>query len=138
MKYLLFLLTILYNFQIYAQICEADFSYQIINDFDVILTDISIADSEITKWNWDFGNGQTSMEQNPVTEYASPGTYQICLKIETTDECNYTFCMPIDIIDTTPTSECKASFDYDQEENKIQFYDNSWWSSPLLFRLFLQ
>lgn len=43
-------------------------------------TDASTAaSSTITKWHWDFGNGDTSIVQNPVYTYANPGTYTVKL-----------------------------------------------------------
>ena len=30
-------------------------------------------------WFWDFGNGNTSSVQNPITFYSSPGTYTVKL-----------------------------------------------------------
>jgi len=32
-----------------------------------------------TFWQWDFGNGQTSTQQNPSTSYSNPGTYTVTL-----------------------------------------------------------
>ncbi|HEY4111207.1 PKD domain-containing protein, partial [Puia sp.] len=32
-----------------------------------------------TAWSWDFGNGQTSNQQNPYISYSSPGTYTVTL-----------------------------------------------------------
>lgn len=32
-----------------------------------------------TSWLWDFGDGSTSTEQNPVHKYATPGTYTVTL-----------------------------------------------------------
>lgn len=32
-----------------------------------------------TQWSWDFGDGNTSNDQNPQHTYAQPGTYQVCL-----------------------------------------------------------
>jgi len=43
----------------------------------VSFTDTSTG--EIKTWNWDFGNGETSSEQNPVHTYQNPGTYTIVL-----------------------------------------------------------
>lgn len=36
-------------------------------------------------WRWDFGDGATSSQQNPVHDYLTDGTYQVSLTIETTD-----------------------------------------------------
>ncbi|MGD9975610.1 MAG: DUF1566 domain-containing protein [Desulfatirhabdiaceae bacterium] len=35
----------------------------------------------LTQCNWDFGDGQTSTDQNPVHAYTSPGTYTVTLTI---------------------------------------------------------
>jgi PKD repeat protein len=34
---------------------------------------------------WDFGNGQVSADQNPMTQYAEPGTYEVTLTL--TNDC---------------------------------------------------
>ena len=34
-----------------------------------------------TAWQWDFGDGGTSTEQNPVHEYAEEGAYEVCLSV---------------------------------------------------------
>jgi len=32
-----------------------------------------------TSWSWDFGDGTTSTQQNPLHAYTQPGTYRVCL-----------------------------------------------------------
>ncbi|RBL88572.1 PKD domain-containing protein [Chitinophaga flava] len=39
------------------------------------------ARSNITKWQWSFGDGTTSTAQNPVKKYTSPGEYGVQLKV---------------------------------------------------------
>ena len=34
------------------------------------------------KWNWDFGDGQTSIDQNPTHTYVSAGTYTVKLTVK--------------------------------------------------------
>jgi len=36
---------------------------------------------EITSWLWDFGDGLTSTEQNPIHIYSNPGTYTVSLAV---------------------------------------------------------
>jgi peptidyl-prolyl cis-trans isomerase A (cyclophilin A) len=36
---------------------------------------------DITEWNWDFGDGQTSNEQSPSHTYAANGTYTVILTV---------------------------------------------------------
>jgi PKD repeat protein len=46
---------------------------------------------------WTFGDGAYSNEQNPVHEYSTPGTYNVCLNIITPDSCNDTYCETITV-----------------------------------------
>lgn len=43
----------------------------------------SVRGSTIEKWSWDFGDGSTSAEQNPVHTYFREGTYSVTLSIVT-------------------------------------------------------
>ena len=45
----------------------------------VSFTDLSI--DNVTTWEWDFGDGETSGQQHPDHEYAAPGQYSVRLKI---------------------------------------------------------
>jgi PKD repeat protein len=61
-------------------------------DFSVIKTgetitfmDASTISSDTTTWLWDFGDGNTSTEQNPTHTYAADGIYTVCLTV--TDDC---------------------------------------------------
>ena len=46
----------------------------------VTFTDLStISESAIVSWYWDFGDGYTSEEQNPVHLYLEPGNYTVSL-----------------------------------------------------------
>jgi len=38
-------------------------------------------DSNITIWNWDFGDGMTSTEQNPTHNYTAAGTFTVTLTV---------------------------------------------------------
>lgn len=45
-------------------------------------TDLSTTlNSNIISWNWDFGDGNTSTQQNPTHFYAASGTYNVKLKV---------------------------------------------------------
>lgn len=64
---------------------EAEWTFKVI-DLDqrrVAFTDLSYG--KITSWHWDFGDGQTSQEQNPVHEYEEAGKYLVILWIEGPD-----------------------------------------------------
>lgn len=39
----------------------------------------------VESWSWDFGDGETGSEQNPVHKYTSPGTYTVSLTASNRD-----------------------------------------------------
>ena len=53
------------------------------NDKSIEFIDSSTeGSSDIIKWRWDFGDGETSNEQNPSYEYSSYDIYTVTLEIE--------------------------------------------------------
>lgn len=51
----------------------------------------SDASTFATSWNWDFGDGNTSTEQNPTYTYTTPGTYDVQLEACNDNGCNTFF-----------------------------------------------
>src|SRR5690606_28256976 len=52
----------------------------------VVLTDTSTdSDGTISTWLWNFGDGSTSSEQNPVHEFELAGTYPVSLSVTDDD-----------------------------------------------------
>ena len=48
----------------------------------VAFTDLSFdQDGQIAQWAWDFGNGSSSEEQSPITEYSAAGEYTVTLSV---------------------------------------------------------
>ena len=67
--------------------CDASFFFQEQheNQNTIIFTDHSAGDPNIHSWSWEFGDGQTSSEQNPSHTYDHSGTYLVCLYIANED-----------------------------------------------------
>tara|TARA_B110000196_G_C21053570_1_gene618643 strand:- start:58 stop:1152 length:1095 start_codon:yes stop_codon:yes gene_type:complete len=68
-----------------AQQCQADFSYMQ-NGSTTIFADLSTINSSWSTnysvtWEWDFGDGTISTQQNPVHTYANNGIYTPCLTV---------------------------------------------------------
>ena len=60
----------------------ADFSYSI-DDKTVSFHDLSSdSDGSIANWTWNFGDGNTSYEQNPTHQYADYGNYTVTLTVK--------------------------------------------------------
>ena len=54
----------------------------------------------IISWDWDFGDGNSSTEQNPKHSYTMPGTYTVILTVTGDNGCSST-----DSLDYTITSD---------------------------------
>ncbi len=61
-------------------------------------TDITFTDKSkgATIYDWDFGDGSTGTEQNPVHTYASAGSYRVCLTVFNGSNCSFTTCRDIE------------------------------------------
>ena len=53
-----------------------------------------------TSWSWDFGDGATSTQQNPVHVYTQPGTYSVSLTV--TNESGSDVETLLDLVDVQP------------------------------------
>jgi PKD repeat protein len=54
-------------------------SYELCENEEMVLTDFS--SEQPTEWMWDFGDGNSSVTQNPTHTYDAPGTYIIELEV---------------------------------------------------------
>ncbi len=79
-----------------AQI-NADFSILPCGGLSVNFIDQSTSNGNITDWEWDFGDGNTSQWQNPSHIYTIPFTYTVCLNIADDLGQMDTICMPITV-----------------------------------------
>jgi PKD repeat protein len=58
---------------------------------------------------WDFGDGTSSTEHNPLHVYQRPGVYQVCLTIYSWDGCYDTYCRRVYV----GIEECKVDFTHE-------------------------
>ncbi|WMW22373.1 PKD domain-containing protein [Methanolobus mangrovi] len=65
-------------------VVTANFTYNT-ECLTVSFTDMSLNTSEDTSWAWDFGDGNSSSEQNPVNIYAKTGSYEVNLLVDNGD-----------------------------------------------------
>lgn len=85
------------------------------NGEDFQFTDNSSSpDGSIVNWSWDFGDGNTSSQQNPSHQFAGPGTYTVKLVVETDHACPDSTTQqvtvdPIPVADFTATDACAGS-----------------------------
>jgi len=59
----------------------ADFSSNVTNGNAPLSVQFTDASSNATAWNWDFGDGNNSTEQNPMHIYSTAGNYNVNLTV---------------------------------------------------------
>ena len=84
-------------------------------------TDVSI---HATSWNWNFGDGNTSLLQNPSHTYADTGTYNVTLNITGFGGCtdSYSFTVRVSQV---PTPNFSFVTNPDCDNNTVNFTNNS-------------
>jgi PKD repeat protein len=88
----------------------ADFNYAVACSYDpVCFTDISTftAGNNITSWNWNFGDANTSNLQNPCHVYSLPGSYVVTLTISN-GTCSHTSTQTV-VVPPQPTAAFNSS-----------------------------
>ena len=123
-RFLLLLLCMLFSFQQGNAQHHCSPSFHFTTDGNtVIFDDQSTADGNITGYEWDFGDGNTSTEQNPTHTYAAPGTYNVCLTITAHNpNCTATFCHHV-IVHHPPPGVCHAAFSAHQPDPAQPTFD---------------
>lgn len=78
---------------------------------------------EPTNWLWDFGDGETSNEQNPLHTFSEEGVYQVCLSISNynNDTCESTYCEDVFVMNDTTFVECYTWYEYEIDGLSVDF-----------------
>lgn len=106
--------------------CQAQYYYYPANDSFPAGGDLGIQFFDMsygnpTIWDWDFGDGSSSAEQNPFHIYEQDGFYEVCLTIENpTDSCLSTYCEEIYVFNDS-TFDCWAWFEYEIDNLTVDF-----------------
>jgi len=73
---------------------KGDFSFTAVSTYDELIVDFkdtSTGTPPPTSWLWEFGDGLTSTDQNPVHPYANEGSYNVVLNISNSEgSCTFT------------------------------------------------
>lgn len=78
-------------------------------------TEISFTDrskdngNPITSWEWDFGDGNTSIDQNPKHTFINPGSYTVSLRVRNSTSCNAKEFTETIVIRASPVADFSSS-----------------------------
>ena len=88
---------------------SADFSYST-NFLAVNFTDASTASgTTISSWSWDFGDGNTSTQQNPSHTYAGEGSYNVTLTVSDGGSNSDNITKSVSVAAAPPATYCTAT-----------------------------
>ena len=96
--------------------CKADFIYTVGEENTVFFSDKSSIQAK--NWFWNFGDGQSSAEMNPVHNYPVPGYYNVCLTIYGENNIQNISCKKI-LVAKEEIDLCLAQFYYLVDDNDL-------------------
>ena len=99
----------------------ADFSFVPITPQENIPTTFTNMSVNATRYSWDFGDGTTSVETNPIHQYNKTGTYKTCLTAYNGSSCPSVACKEVEA-DIVPIIGLPSGFSPNNDgENDILY-----------------
>ncbi len=83
--------------------CEAAYTFEIDPYYPLEVSFFDQSSGNITNWEWNFGDGTVSSEQNPVHLFPAPDEYLVCLNVYNADSletCFHFICKTLNLPDT--------------------------------------
>jgi len=106
--------------------CQANYYYQTDTNNSLLIHFFDSSSTNITSWNWSFGDGSSSILKNPSHIYASAGSYNVQLIVsDSMASCSDTITKMINV---TGGSACQAIYSYSANTNNslsVNFTDQS-------------
>ncbi|NMM50418.1 PKD-like domain-containing protein, partial [Marinigracilibium pacificum] len=100
-------------------------------DQSIFTPNVSLPDTEIVGWLWEFGDGTQSVNKNATYTYPAQGNYMTSLTVETTEGCIETkqeeiFILPRVVLTNDPVNPYLATFNSGLEGWVAQGENLSW------------
>jgi len=121
----LFLLMILSGYKMKAQL-NAKYTASSLRGCAPLSVNFSdLSTGSPTSWEWNFGNGNRSILQNPSAIYANPGKYNVTLKIKDASGSNSSISNITILVFRNPIAEFNINKTSVCTNDPISFTDNS-------------
>ncbi len=103
---------------------QAGFTWRLdsANQLKVYFTNTTAAPTATSRAFWTFGDGGAANTWNAVHEYAQPGRYRVCVKIEITPNCIKEFCDTIYVPHPVPPCTQLSKFHFEKSNTDNQSY----------------
>ena len=116
-----------------ADIGGPAFGYFGCGPLDVNFVDNSLfSNSTSSSWFWEFGNGDTSNQQNPQYTYQNPGIYTISLTITDANGCTDTQTKPAHVQVIGPNVSFTTNQVSNQAPSDVDFTDMTIFGAPII------
>lgn len=103
--------------------CQAGFTFSVNNNVVTFTNTSTGAVQPVYYWN--FGDGNTDWQTNPVHTYLYNGTFAVCLTMwDSLGSCQSSYCDSV-VITNAPPLPCSANFSYGFQGNTFYFSDQS-------------
>lgn len=106
--------------------CKADYGFIVNNTTNTVkFNDLSL---KASKWFWDFNDGSTGFEKNPVHGFKGAGVYNVCLVTsDTVSKCQSKWCNVITVGQIDSSRYCKAEYSFfvNQDNYEVSFRNTS-------------
>jgi len=114
-KILLISLLSVFGFaNVQAQDCQAEFGYSVESEISSLtykFVNLSVSTSPVINYYWEFGDGSSSVKENPEHQYLAEGNYIVQLTIYTSDSCSSVYSDTVQVVNVVPPG-CMAYFTY--------------------------
>ena len=114
-KILLISLLSVFGFvNVQAQDCQAKFGYSVESEISSLtykFVNLSVSTSPVINYYWEFGDGSSSVKENPEHQYLTEGSFVVQLTIYTSDSCSSVYRDTIQVVKVVIPG-CMAYYTY--------------------------
>ncbi|MEO6667895.1 MAG: PKD domain-containing protein [Ferruginibacter sp.] len=111
--------------------CHSAYTFaQIANTLTVDFTDASTTANTMTNWQWNFGDGTSSTDQNPHHTFTHDGTFHVCLITHDSQGCVSDVCHDVVVTGTGVPVSCHALYTISNTNNPFEIHFTDASTSP--------